>query len=238
MTLIVNVLHKDFTLLAADKLANAAGPATITMGRLTINLPNGGSVTGLFPKVITAANGCAAAGSAGVIAEHTYVDAFKATTTPEDALAAIRNAAQDFFDFAERDQYLEGKGQMINESIVSFFDVAKSAFWTFIIKYTRFESHQFVYARNKNPKAYVFSTGSGNATLHEKVPEEEMQQFIDSIADEWSESQLVQWLDKIFRIVSENNKTVGATYDSMIATRDNPVFRSLASESHGSGASA
>lgn len=149
MTLIVNLLHRDFSLIAADKLANATGPATITTGGLTIKMPNGGKIEGLFPKVIGTANGCAAVGSAGTIAEHTFVGTFKAATSPGDALAAVRIAAHDFFDFAERDTFLAGTGQMVNESIVSFFDEEKSAFWTFIIKYTRFDSHQFAYARDR-----------------------------------------------------------------------------------------
>ncbi|WP_137910650.1 hypothetical protein [Ralstonia sp. 3PA37C10] len=228
MTLIVNLLHRDFSLIAADKLANATGPATITTGGLTIKMPNGGKIEGLFPKVIGTANGCAAVGSAGTIAEHTFVGTFKAATSPGDALAAVRIAAHDFFDFAERDTFLAGTGQMVNESIVSFFDEEKSAFWTFIIKYTRFDSHQFAYARRQNPKPHVFSVGSGNPTLSEKVSNEEIQRFTAAISEEWNEPQLDQWLAGVFQTVSDANESVSASFDALIATRDNPVFRPLA----------
>lgn len=227
VTLILNVLHKDFSVLAGDKLLNASGPATLSMGGLTIKLLNGGKIHGAYPKVITSKGGHTAIGSAGVVAEHTYLEAARDAETPGEALRAVREAAYGAFNFHERDGLLASEGQMINESVVSFFDVEKEAFWTFILKYTRFELHQFAYARRQNATAQIFSIGSGNATLHEKVPEEDFNAFVASIETEWTEEAIGVWLDHLFGVVGEYNDTVSVDYDAWIATRDVPEFRLL-----------
>jgi hypothetical protein len=227
MTLVINVLHKDFSLLAADRQANANGPTTITAGRLTINFPNGGMITGLFPKVITTANCTAAVGSAGTIAEHTYLAPFKAATSAEVGIGAVRDAAYGFFNFTERERFLDGEGQMINSSITSFFDAEKDSFWSFVICYTRFMFSQDVYARKANATAQVLSVGSGHDTLAKKIDGEEIERFTASIAESWSEPELAQWLERCFQNVSAENKSVGDTYDALIATRADPLFRSL-----------
>lgn len=227
MTLVINVLHKDFSLLAADRQANAHGPTTITAGRLTIKLSNGGTITGLFPKVITTANGTAAVGIAGTIAEHTYTDAFKAATSAEAGLNIVREAAFNFFDFNERERFILREGQMVNSSITSFFDAEKEAFWSFVNSYTRFAYSQSVYARKANTTAEIFSIGSGHETLAKIIDGEEIAAFTASIAEDWSEADLTQWLERCYRSVSAENKTVGASFDAYIATRDAPHFRPL-----------
>lgn len=227
MTLILNVLHKDFSVIAGDKLLNASGPATLSMSGLTIKLPTGGKIHGAYPKVITSKGGSTAVGSAGVVAEHTYLEGVRSAEAPSEALRAVREAAYGAFNFHERDRLLASEGQMINESMVSFFDVEKKAFWTFILTYTRFESHQFAYARRQNATAQIFSIGSGNGTLHEKVPEEDFNAFVASIETEWTEEAIGVWLDQLFGVVGEHNDTVSVEYDAWIATRDVPKFRPL-----------
>lgn len=229
MTLVVNVLHKDFSLIASDRLANATGPTTMSIGSVTITLVNGGKIDGVS-KLLTTANGCAAVGSAGNTREHTFADAFRSATDHAQVLEALRSAAYNQFDFSERDQLIEGKEQMVNESVVSFFDNEKSAFWTFVISHTRFESAQSAYVRKLNPVAYIFSVGSGHSTLVDKLPAEEVDKFTSKIAEEWSEPQLALWLDGIFAAVSSVNDTVGSSYHALIATRDNPTFRPVTRE--------
>lgn len=227
MTLIVNVLHRDFTLLAGDRLANASGPVTVTAGSLTIKMPAGGKITGLFPKVITSKGGRAAVGAAGTIADHTFREAFQAADSPESALGAVRATAHDFFDFSARDYFIDGVAQMRNEVITTFYDQEKSAFWTFIIDYTKFQSNQYTFARKTNPKAEVLSVGSGTKTMRERVSTEEIHRFLDAVTDNWSERQLAEWLGSVFKVVSEVNESVSESYEAVIATREDPFFRML-----------
>lgn len=228
MTLIINVLHKDFSLLAADRQANASGPTTITIGNLRVELPNGGKIIGLFPKVITTANGTAALGSSGTTAEHTYLEAFKSATSAEMGLRAVRDVAHGFFDFNERELLLRGEIQMINSSITSFFDAEKDSFWSFIINYTRFAFSQSVYARRVNASAQIFSVGSGHDALARILDGEEHDKFIASITKSWREMDLALWLERCFKAVSDEDNTVGDTYDALIAHRNDPFFRPLA----------
>ena len=230
MTLIVNVLHKDFSLLAGDRLANATGPATITIGAMTISMPNGGKIIGAYPKLVTTPNRAAAIGGAGTVSEHRFMAAVQSADSPLQALSQVRNAIHESFSFEERDRYLDSQPQMVNEALLTFFDEEKAAFWTFVFKYTRFESHQFPYARRANPEAQVFWLGSGGNALREQFPAETIQAFVDALREDWTETQLAEWLDEIYSVVATHNDTVSAEYDGLIATRDESVFRPLRRE--------
>lgn len=97
MTFILNLLHKDFSLIAGDKQGNTIGPGTLEVGTTTIHHNGKLTVEGV-KKIFLAGNKHVALGYAGNTSAHGYVQALPApiqVKMPSDAFDStwIRSSA-------------------------------------------------------------------------------------------------------------------------------------------------
>jgi hypothetical protein len=96
MTFVLNILHDEYSLLAADRQANVEGPSTVTVGGTTIRSSTGIKIEG-FHKMKVSKCGAVAVGVAGSVREHPYFESFDKIEGVNNAVKTILDAIQSVF---------------------------------------------------------------------------------------------------------------------------------------------
>lgn len=226
MTFVLNLLHKDFSLLTADRQGNSEGPTTIQLGATTVHINGRTTIEGLG-KIFLSEDERVALGYAGVTSAHQYVDKFKQAKSATEAMTLVRSHVEEFLDFDQRDVLLAGTPQMENSALMSFFDAEKSAYWAHLSVFTRFESHSVLYARAQNPMPFLVHTGSGSAHFEKAVGLEAINAFVEDVKDGASLETQLTWIRSAFEKVSLVAPGCGATFDAYLSTRSSPAFRKI-----------
>jgi len=224
MTFILNLLHKDFSLIAGDKQGNAAGPGTIKVGATTIHHNGKLTVEGI-KKIFLTGNGQVALGYAGNTGDHNYVQAFANTDTGEEAIRCVRQHMDSFFRFDCRDLFLNSEPRMENSALISFFDDEKSAYWTALSFFTQFSSHMNLSARRQNPSPTLIHIGSGSTHFEESVGLDSINKFIEDVKNGASLDVQLEWFREAFYKVSAVAPGCGTNFDAVLSTRESPEFR-------------
>ena len=89
MTFILNVLHKDFSLLASDRRATSTGPTKIEMPGITIHTKKGVTING-FKKIYLAKPKSIAVGYAGTTGDHSYISEIEKCENVDSTISLIR----------------------------------------------------------------------------------------------------------------------------------------------------
>jgi hypothetical protein len=224
MTFVLNVLHKDYSLLVADTLSGAAEDLTVTTGSLTITVPKGGTIEG-FKKIRVSNDQRLALAFAGATNDHAYLESFSNTVNEVDAMRLLRNHMESRFDFNERDKLLAGKGFMENSALLTFFDPEHEAFISTLSIWQPLSNATDTKARKANPSPFLLHIGSGSSKFEEAVGKDEINTFITSLESGSSLEERLAWIDVAFEKVSHIAAGCGVTYEAVLATRDDPVFR-------------
>ncbi len=223
MTFVLNLLHKDFSLIAADKQGNTSGPTTFKQGGLTINTTGKLTIEGIN-KIFLSADKKMAMGYAGTVSDHSYVELFKKSDSPTEAMKIFRAHMESYYDFDARDLLLDGKPQMENQILLSFFDPEKSAFFTNMNFYTRLSNSTCINARRANPSPMLCHTGSGSNSFESATGIESINSFIAEVAAGADLAFQLQWFEEAFKKVSEAAQGCGSNFDAVLSTRESQEF--------------
>jgi hypothetical protein len=230
MTFILNILHKDYSLLAADRKGHTDGPATVTFGNITLNMPDGGVINGV-KKIRLNDNARFAIGIAGTIAAHTYLDDACKASEGQVALAAVNEFVHGQLAINQLEEILPGGPLMRNSTLVSFFDAATGAFFTSFHEFSRFTATTCIYARKENPSPQPFHAGSGSSNFEKAVGLDWINSFIVKLREGLTLEERLECLDTAFAKVSEIDAGCGSDYEAVLATRDEPSFRFVRTQS-------
>lgn len=228
MTFILNLLHKDFSLIAGDQMGQATGPVTVSLGGLTVKIQNAGNenttITGL-QKIKLSNNRLIALGVAGTLSDHDgYSSRLQEISDPSEAMKSIHRHMTDFFDFDGRDTLLEGKTQELNQSLLTFFDKDKEAFFTCYHQFSKLTFGSALYARRMNAAPTLVHAGSGSSKFEEAMGLDEINAFLDRVKAGISLEETLAWFVKAFLNVSKCATGCGADFTAYISTRENPEF--------------
>jgi len=224
MTFILNLLHKDFSLIAGDKQGNAVKPGTLKVGATTIHHNGKLTVEGIR-KVFLTGNKHVALGYAGNTGDHGYVQAFSRTDTGESAIRCVRQHMDSFFRFECRDSFLNSEPRMENSALISFFDDEKSAYWTALTSFTQFSSHTDLSARRQNPSPILIHIGSGSTHFEAAAGLDAINKFIEDVKIGASLEAQLEWFQEAFYKVSAVAPGCGTNFDAVLSTRESPEFR-------------
>lgn len=228
MTFVLNILHKDYSLLATDRRGNSAGPVTMTAGNITIKTPGRTVIDGV--KKIRLSKECGqAVGIAGTLDAHGYLDAFSGMSDGQGALECVGDFVQLAFNFSDRDRLLDGEALMENQSIVTFFDPDKGAFFSALYLFTPFSHGVQLHARRAKPAPILLHVGSGSSNFEKAVGLDEINLFIKQLSQGLDVEQRLTWLETAFAKVSAMDPACSADFEAVIATRDTPQFQFLRS---------
>ncbi|KAB0489630.1 hypothetical protein [Pseudomonas vancouverensis] len=228
MTFVLNILHKDFTLIASDRRGNAPESITMTVGNLSITTNGGGTIDG-FKKTKLNKNNNVAVSAAGTTNEHLYLDQIKDLSDPSEVINIVRSCAENHFNFDARDELVNALPQMENQTIVSFFDEKTSSFFTTLHIYTKFSNYNTINVRRANPQPILLHLGTGSSSFENTIGIDEINSFIERVTNGANVDEILEWLDIAFEKVSLVAEGCSADYDAVISTRSNPYFVSLRS---------
>jgi hypothetical protein len=224
MTFVLNLLHKDFSLIAADRQGNATGPVTLKIGETTVHVNSPKTTIEGIPKIALSDNKAVALGFAGTTGDHSYSDAFSRAANPVQAMKCIRDHMEAKFQFEQRDVLLSGQGVMINEVMLSFFDAEKGAFFTSYNAFTPFANQTNLYARRENPAPMLVHAGSGSGKLEEAIGMDSINKFIADVKGGADLATQLGWFEETFKAVSVIASGCGEKFNAVLATRENPCF--------------
>jgi hypothetical protein len=228
MTFVLNILHKDYSLLAADRRGKSEGPVTMTTGGFSITT-SGNTVIDGVQKIYLSKNAEQAVGIAGTVGDHGYLGAFSDVSDGQTALECVSDFVHLTFDFDARDRMLNNEAVMENQSIVTFFDPDKGAFFSSLYLFTPFTHAVQLYARRANASPILLHVGSGSSNFEKAVGLEEINSFVKRLSEGLDLEQRLAWFDEAFAKVSALDSGCSASYEAVIATRDAPQFTSLRS---------
>jgi hypothetical protein len=223
VTFILNVLHHDYSLLAADTQANSEGPTTITVGSMTINAANGATVNG-FRKMKTSKCGGVAIGVAGTLADHTYFDKFESNEDVDCSIKAILTSIRDFFLSEQRDQNLSKPLMMQNEGIATFFDAKASRYFSLLYIYTHKQAFSG-WSKVESGSATLLHVGTGSPVFEKAVGLDEINHFIAYIKCNPDPRACLDWIRTAFEKVSLIAKGVGKEPAFLLSTCSEQAFR-------------
>lgn len=224
MTFVLNLLHKDFSLIAADKQGNANGPVAFSIGEMNIQINSPKTTIEGIQKVFLSDNRAMALGIAGTLGEHEYINLFSRAESPVQGMKCIRDHMEAKFRFDQRDLLLNGQDVMQNQSILSFFDAEKGAFFTTFNAYTPFSNLTCTYARRQSPTPMLVHAGSGSSMLESAVGLESINQFIADVEKGANLALQLEWFEKTFKAVSKVASGCGEDFNAVLASRENPHF--------------
>ncbi len=225
MTFILNVLHKDMSLLAADRKATAEGPTTITMPGITIHVEAGATIHG-YKKLTLNQSKNLALGIAGNTQDHPYAQAIEQSATIDEGLKAIREHMETFLRVHDRANLITLTSFMENQGIASFFDGDTGTYFSNIFLFSPVHSYTRLYARTIDG-ARLFHVGSGSDHFEKAVGLEEINSFIASIKDSCTPEACIPWIQEAYKKVSASDAGSGDEPVFVVSTRASPEFRSV-----------
>lgn len=222
MTFVLNVLHKDFSLLVSDKRAKAEGPTTITMPGITIHAKKGATINGVN-KTLLNKNASVALGYAGTTQDHFYASRYEESDTPDEALKIVREHMEKFLRVEDRASVLALETFMENQGICTFFDAAHEAYFSTIYLFSPIHSYNRMYARTVNG-ARLIHVGSGSNAFDQAVGSEKINQFAGSVNGIGDLERCLDWIRNAFQKVSEVDEASGPDIVAKVSTRSQPTF--------------
>jgi hypothetical protein len=222
MTFILNVLHKDFSLLLADNKANANGPTTIKMGNITINAAQGATIFG-FQKIYLNRPNTLAVGIAGTIQDHKYITKVGEDEDINESLKKIRSHMEEYLKIDNRTEVMQKESRMENQSIATFFDSHSAAYFSNIYLFSDIHNATRLYCAH-SAGARLIHVGSGSNVFEKAVGLQEIQKFTGSVTSIDNVDNYFSWIKEAFAKVSALDSRVSKDVVGWLSTRGNPIF--------------
>lgn len=228
MTFVLNVLHKDFSVLVADKQGGASGTVVLETGgtTITVNSPNI-TINGI-QKLFTNHPNSLVVGIAGQIQDHPYTTRINDAKDTTSALDIIHSHMATSHVRGNRRAIIDNTPVMQNEGLVTYFDVDTGEFFTdlFILTPSFIGSQRY---QASGGGARLVHIGSGSPVLESAVGLESINAFFSSLREIQDPSACVEWITHAYKLVSEKAVGCGSEFVAKCATRNDPVFRDLVS---------
>lgn len=225
MTFILNILNAEFSLLAADTKATSVGPATITIGKFSIESRSGITLEGVR-KVRVNSNGSLAFASAGNTQEHSYGEAIERGVSANEAMLAIRRHMEEFLVVNDRAAALQAIPAMEQSAILTAYDRDNATYFTNLCVFGPLHNATKLYFPPQDT-AFLINSGSGGAVFEKSVGLDEIRRFATAVRSLEAIPQCVEWLRTAFEKVSANDPGSGAGFSAVVSTRNNPKFEAL-----------
>ena len=128
LTFILNILHRDMSVVAADRKAIAEWPVTTTPD-VTVHA-GGSSIVHDYKKITLNSSRSLALGIAGHTQDHYYTQKIERSASIDEGLWIIRKHMESFLRVHDRTSLSTLTSFMVNQGIVSFFDQNADSYFT------------------------------------------------------------------------------------------------------------
>jgi hypothetical protein len=222
MTLILNILHKNMSILAADKKAIAEW--SVSEGGFT-TVPNSrGPIVDDFNKITVNLSKTLALGIAGLTKDHGYIHAIEQSEFIDEGLRTIREHIESFVPIYDRVNLNKLTQFMANEGIASFFDQSTGKYFSSKYLFSPVEIQARLHRATDEIK--VFYAGSGSKYFRGPEGLGSIDSFTASIKDSCTPELCISWLQDVYKSASYEDPESGADAICFISTRSQPEFRS------------
>jgi hypothetical protein len=222
VTFILNILHNDMSLLAADRKAMEVQPYATAAPGVMVPAATSFPMDG-FRKITLNQSGSLAVGIAGLTHEHHYTQAIERSASVDEALWSIRNHVNGFLRIHDRANLIASRSFVANQGIASFFDSGAGTF--FSMEYRFSPVHCSTRLHGARDGARLLHAGSGSEYFEKVVGAAEVESFIASINDSCTPEACIHWVQNAFKRVSASDAGSGDDPVFAVSTRSNPQFR-------------
>lgn len=223
MTFILNVLHRDMSILAADRKAIAEWPVSSAS---SIAVPaRGRLVVSDFNKITLNLSGILALGIAGHTRDHYYTQEFERSVSIDEGLLTIRKHMERFLRVHDRAGLSKLTSFTVNQGIASFFDENTGMYFsnTFLFSPVRNEYR----LHRAADEAKIFHAGSGSEHFEKAIGSMEIDSFLTAIKSACTPEACIPWMQDAFRKVGASDTNSGTEAMYVVSTRSSPKFRSM-----------
>jgi len=215
MTFILNVLHRDISILAADRKAIAGG--------LNLAAPEASPLAESdFNKITLNPSLCLAIGIAGNTHEHFYLPEVRLSASINEALSKIRKSMECFLRVNDRGVLKSLPPFMVNQAIATFFDKEADMYCSNTFLFSPAENQTRIHSGGDVAK--IFHAGSGSRHFEEAVGVESIRSFIASISTSCTPEACIPWMQDAFKKISARDQYSGSGVTFFVSTRESPRF--------------
>lgn len=226
MTFILNVLHKEFSLIAGDKRGSATGDMTLNLGGSTITVSSPKIVLNGVKKLYPDQSNTFVVGIAGNSCDHSYLVELRGCLGIDEALEAVHANLAKRFAGVNRAQHLQQRTVMENQGLATFFDPVAEEFFSNIFVFTDFYSHTRMF-NQAGGGATLLHVGSGSSNLENAVGLESINEFLPRLRDGFDRDVCLSWMKHAFERVSQVDEGCGSEFVALMATRSDPTFTEI-----------
>lgn len=226
MTFVLNILSKDYSLIAADRKGTSHGPIEMKVGSLSISIPQGGVIDGVNKLRVNEVRNCVV-GIAGTLEAHAYIDEFQKCSEGRQAVRTITAWLERQLAVENLEDYLTDAPTMEHQLIATFFDETSGAFYSCLHLFTRFRTYTNIDARFQNPQPMLLHVGSGSGNFEKAVGLDAINAFLNRLREGLSVEERLEWIANAFRAVSEIDDGVGVDFEAVMATRETRTFETV-----------
>lgn len=221
MTFILNVLHKDMSILAADQRAIAEWPV-VTPLDMAVDA-GGGSIIHDYKKITLNSSKNLALGISGHTQYHGYTQTVERSVGIDEVLLTIRKHMDEFLHFHDRTSLSALTSFTANQGIASFFDQDLAMYFSNTFLFSPVENQTRLHRGTDVVK--LFHAGSGGKHFEKVVGSRDIDAFIASTKNACTPEDCILWMQDAYRKVSASDANSGAEAVFAVSTRSDPKFR-------------
>lgn len=216
MTFILNVLHKDMSILAADKKVVAEWPSAWSFPS------RGKAVANDYKKITMNSHDLMALGMSGYSPHHSYIEQFERRETIGDGLSIIRHHMERFLLVDDREELIKAASPFENECIASFYDADTKTLFTNEFGFNQFSNRTRLHRAADGVK--VFCAGSGRDHFDVASGKLQVQSLVEGSNEVQLPDAIIPWMREVFGRVSAKDEGCGAEAMFVVSTRESPKF--------------
>ena len=220
MTFILNILHRDMSILAADRKAIKGLPNTAAPD-MPVHAGDR-SIVRDYNKITLNSSKSLALGIAGNTQDHYYIQGIALSASIDEVIWKIRKHQEGFLQFQNRASLNTLTSFMVNQGVASFFDQEASTYFTNAFRFSPIESWTRLYRGREDVQ--IIHAGSGSDYFIKAVGSENINAFGASVRNSCTPEACILWMRDAYMKVAGSDSGSGAEAAFVVSTRSNPQF--------------
>lgn len=217
MTFILNILHKDHVIVAADKKGVAEWPDIWGL-KDTERVE-----TNDVKKIVLNSTEEMAIGISGYSPHNSFENAFRGAKSSEEALSIVRKHMEGFLQVDDLPALIKNASPFENKSIASFYDLGSQTFFSNEFYFNEYSNGTRLHRASEQVK--LFCAGSGKVYFDLENEQKNLQSLIESIAATDLSEVFMQWVIARFETVSGKDNGCGSEVLFAVSSRKSPKFQ-------------
>lgn len=225
MTFILNVLHSDMSVVAADQKAIAEWPPAASQDKS--GQAGTGSIVYDYKKIQLSLGGSLALGIAGQTQDHYYLPSIGMSASIDEALWKIRKHMEGFLRIGDRSTMAKSASFPVNQGIATFFDQDAGMYFSNTYLFTPMCNETRLHRGTDETK--IFYAGSGSEFFADAVGFEDIEGIKSFTNKSRTPEACISWIRDAYKKVSARDVGTGSDAVIMVSTRSSPRFCSVES---------